>query len=122
MRGLAIAALACFLVGPIAAPALAGYGAFAFDEKSGKYGHSANEQTQKRADEAALKVCGSDACKVVFPVGPGSCGALATAETGNAWGGAVKQTGDAAKLAAIENCQKRTSTQCKVRQSECNKR
>src|SRR5258707_13352193 len=70
-----------------AAPAFAGYGAVAFDEKSAKYGFAWNEDTQKRADEAALQACNSDACKVVIPEPPRRCAAFATGEKGSAWGG-----------------------------------
>jgi uncharacterized protein DUF4189 len=104
-----------------AAPAFAGYGAVAFDEKAAKYGFAWNEDTQKRADEAALQACNSADCKVVIPVPPRRCAALATGEKGNAWGGHVDTSRDAAKLRAIENCQKRTSGKCVLRGSDCNR-
>jgi Domain of unknown function (DUF4189) len=115
---------ACFsalLVSVAAAPAFAGYGAVAFDEKSAKYGFGWNEDTQKRADEAAIQACNSEACKVVIPVGPRKCAALATGEKGNAWGGHVDSTRDAAKLRALENCQKHTTGKCVLRGSDCNR-
>ena len=48
--------------------ALAGHGALAVgvDETTVKYGLSSNEETQKKAEDAALKECGSDKCKIVF--------------------------------------------------------
>jgi hypothetical protein len=104
-----------------AAPAFAGYGAVAFDEKTAKYGFGWNEDTQKRADEAALQACNSADCKVVIPVPPRRCAALATGEKGSAWGGNVGSTRDAAKLRALENCQKRTSGKCVLRGSDCNR-
>lgn len=104
-----------------AAPAFAGYGAVAFDEKTAKYGFGWNEDTQKRADEAALQACNSADCKVVIPVPPRRCAALATGEKGNAWGGNVNATRDAAKLRALENCQKRASGKCVLRGSDCNR-
>ncbi len=104
-----------------AAPAFAGYGAVAFDEKTAKYGFGWNEDTQKRADEAALQACNSEGCKVVIPVPPRRCAALATGEKGSAWGGNVGATRDAAKLRALENCQKRTSGKCVLRGSDCNR-
>jgi len=103
------------------APALAGFGAFAYDAATGKYGFSWNEQDQRQADAAALKGCVAEGCKVVFRVGPKHCGAIAITEDGKVWGGADRDRKDAAELAAIENCQKRTSGQCKVRGSECNR-
>src|SRR3954470_4545240 len=42
------------------------YGAFAHDDTSGRYGASWNQNSQARADEAALKGCASEYCKVVF--------------------------------------------------------
>ena len=115
------AGLSALLVSAAAAPAFAGYGAVAFDEKTAKYGFGWNEDTQKRADEAALQACNSEGCKVVFPVPPRRCGALATSEKGNAWGGHVDSTRDAAKLRALEICQKHTTTKCVLRGSDCNR-
>jgi hypothetical protein len=115
---------ACFsalLVTVAAAPAFAGYGAVAFDEKTAKYGFGWNEDTQKRADEAAMQACNSEACKVVIPVPPRKCAAFATGEKGNAWGGGVDGARDRAKLRALENCQKRTSGKCVIRGSDCNR-
>ena len=105
----------------LAAPAFAGYGAVAFDEKAAKYGFAWNEDTQKRADEAAIQACNSEGCKVVIPVPPRKCAAFATAEKGNAWGGNVNVARDKAKLSALEGCQKRTSGKCILRGSDCNR-
>jgi hypothetical protein len=44
-------------------PALAGYGAFAHDEATGKYGFSWNEANQKQAEDAAIKSCNTTGCK-----------------------------------------------------------
>jgi len=73
------------------------------------------------ADEAALKGCASEQCKIVFRTGPKECGAIAMNDDGKIWGGAKRPTRDAAELAAMNNCQKRTGGQCKVRANECNK-
>lgn len=104
-----------------ATPAFAAYGAFAHDESTGKYGFSWNEKSQNEADQAALKGCASDKCKVVFRTAAGQCGAIALNPDGKVWGGAKRPKRDAAELAAIENCQKRTPGQCKVRGAECNR-
>src|SRR5580704_9126163 len=69
-----------------AAPAVAGYGALAHDDETQKYGLSANEDTQTKADEVALKECGGGKCKIVFQTRPRECGAIATAESGTGWG------------------------------------
>jgi hypothetical protein len=104
-----------------ARPALAAYGAFAYDEGARKFGYSHDEASQKAADAAALKGCASGGCRIVFRTGPRECGALASGETGTAWGGAAKPTLDAAKLSALENCQKRASGKCTLQASECNR-
>jgi Domain of unknown function (DUF4189) len=115
------ACISALLVSVAAAPAFAGFGAVAFDEKAAKYGFAWNEDTQKRADEAAIQACNSEACKVVIPVGPRKCAAFATAEKGSAWGGNVDVARDKAKLRALEGCQKRTSGKCVLRGSDCNR-
>jgi hypothetical protein len=123
MRHRGIFAAATALVGVLASasPGRAEFGAFAYDLATGKYGFSWNEKDQKIADTAALKGCVVDGCKIVFRIGPKRCGAIAINESGKVWGGADRDQKAAAELAAIENCQKRTSDQCKVRGSECNR-
>ena len=117
----AASVVAAIFVLSAASPAWAGYGAVAVDEKTSKYVSGWNEDTQKRAEEAAMQACNSEGCKIAFRVPPRRCGALATAEKGNAWGGHVDGTRDKAKLGAIENCQKRTAGKCVLRGSECNR-
>jgi len=123
MQRVGIFAVAAVVVGLVtgAGPAFAEYGAFAYEAATGKYGLSWNERDQRRADDAALKGCAAGNCKIVFRTGPKECGAIAMSETGKVWGGAKRDRRAAAELAAIENCQKRTSGQCKVRGSECNR-
>ncbi len=104
-----------------AAPALAEYGALARDNATGKFGLSWGKATQGQADEAATKDCGESSCKTVFRTRAHQCGAIATPEKGKAWGAAYKSTRDAASLAAINDCQKHTSEQCKLRASGCNR-
>jgi hypothetical protein len=113
--------IAAFLVSAAAGPAFAGYGALARDDSSGKYGLSANEETQTKADDVAMKICGGDKCKVEFRTVTKECGAIATAESGNAWGGGKHRERARAELAALQNCQKHTKSQCKVRGAECNR-
>jgi hypothetical protein len=96
------------------------YGAIAWDEASGKRGASWHEPTAKRAAEAAVSECGASGCKVVTRVGPGMCGALAASEDGKKVGAAERKTRDAARVAALANCPK-TSGECTIRVSECNK-
>lgn len=109
------------LVGGIA-PARAAVGAFAYDEASGRYGASWNEATEKQAEEAALKSCASEKCKVVFRTRAGECGAIAATADGKAWGGATRPRREEAEKAATANCEKRPGAagKCKVKVAKCN--
>jgi hypothetical protein len=103
--------------------ARAEYGAIAYDQGSGRYGFAWNKGTQRQATDTAMKDCGSDKCKLI-PVPGGKCGALATSadeKESNAWGVSIRERKPDAELAAIQNCQKRTSGQCKIKGSECNR-
>jgi hypothetical protein len=124
MRGATLSAAgfaAALFVLASSAPAFAGYGALAFDESSRKYGLSSNEDTQGKADDVAMKECGSDKCKIVFRTVARQCGAIAMADTGTGWGGAKRTNRAAVELAAIQDCQKHTKGQCKVKSAECNR-
>jgi hypothetical protein len=101
--------------------AVAGYGAIAWDRGTGKYGVSWNQPTPQRAMEAALGECGASDCKVVGKVGPRMCGALATTEDGKHAGAAWRKDRDAARVAALKNCQKDQAGECIVRATDCNK-
>ena len=115
------ATAALMLSSGTAVPAQAQYGAIAYDQMSGSYGSSSNEPSAARANEVALKNCASAECRV-HSVEPHGCGALAKSETDKAWGGADRETLDAAKHDAVEHCQGHTSTgHCKVVVSACNK-
>ncbi|HEV2337020.1 MAG TPA: DUF4189 domain-containing protein [Stellaceae bacterium] len=103
-----------------AAPAEAGYGAIAYDQNSGKEGASFDQPGPARANELALQACASPECRV-HSVEPKGCGALATSDTDQAWGGADRETLDAAKRDAVAHCQTHTATGiCAVRVSGCN--
>jgi len=117
------AGFSALLMTAAALPAYAGYGALAHDDASGKYGLSWDKATQRQADELAMKDCVESSCKIIFRTKARQCGAIATAEKpgSSAWGGSVKPTRDAAALAAMNDCQKHTSGQCKVRASGCNR-
>ena len=115
------AAFAMIAVIAGAGPAFAAYGAFAYDEGARKFGYSHDEATQKAADAAALKGCASSACKVIFHTGPQQCGAIAMSDGDKAWGAAYRDRRDAAELGAMQDCQKHTSGQCKVKASVCNR-
>lgn len=111
------------LMGTVAlsAPASAGYGAVAQDRASGKAGWAWNQPTQQRANEAAMSQCGASGCKVLMRVGPRECGAFAATEDGKVWGASARKSMDAARLAALANCQKAKRGECVVKTSDCNK-
>ena len=104
-----------------AIPAFAGYGAFAWDRGTGKYGVSWNQSTSKRAEEVALGECGASGCKVVAKIGPAMCGALATTADGKHAGAAWRKDREAARLAALKSCDKDQTGECFVRATDCNK-
>lgn len=120
-RSLLLALATCAVLAGAAMPAFAEFGAFARDEASSKLGLSWGKETQKQADEAAMKDCGETSCKIVFRTRSHQCSAVATAEEGKAWGASFRNTKDAAQLAAMTDCQKRVKGQCKVRASGCNR-
>lgn len=102
-------------------PAHAEYGAIAYDQTTGSYGASSNEPTAARAQELALKNCGTPGCQA-HSVEPHGCGALAKSDADKAWGGADRETLDAARREAVEHCQTHTSTgHCKVVTTACNR-
>ena len=102
-------------------PASAGYGAIAWDKGTGKYGASWNQPTGKRAEEVALGECGASGCEVVAKVGPKMCGALATTEDRKQAGTAWRKDREAARLAAVKNCDNDKAGECVVRTTDCNK-
>jgi Domain of unknown function (DUF4189) len=103
-----------------AEPALAQYGAIAWDKETGKYGASWNKETQKGADEVALSDCGASGCRIVRRVAPKMCGALALSADGKMAGAAFRKDRDAARVAALAACPKKAG-ECTVRVTECNK-
>ena len=102
-------------------PAVADYGAVAYDQTTRKQGVAWSEDTQQRANQLAMRECGSEQCKVRFGVPPGMCGAFATPDAGPAWGGAVKKSLDDARFAAMRNCQKNANRKCTLRENKCTK-
>lgn len=117
-----VIALAALVFAPVsAAPAFAGYGAIAWDKETGKSGWIFNQPTADKAAETALSKCGASGCRVIIHTDPKRCAAIATIENGKAAGAAARSTVDAARLAALTQCQKRKAGDCVVRASDCNK-
>jgi hypothetical protein len=104
-----------------ASSARAEYGAIAWDRETGKYGASWNQPSPQKAAEAALGDCGASGCKVIIRTRQATCAALATTENGKYAGGASRRDRDAARLAALKNCQKGNAGECTVRVTDCNK-
>jgi hypothetical protein len=124
MRRATLAAAALLGLGSVqlaAVPALAEYGAIAWDKETGKVGSSWNETTAQRAAEKARSECGATGCKVVIRPGRRECAALATTENGKYAGGAARKDRDSARLAALANCKKGNAGECTVRVTDCNK-
>ena len=115
----AVLGFGSILIAPI--PAAAEYGAIAWDRESGKYGASWNQGSQKGADEKALSDCGATGCKVIIRTRRAMCAALATNDSGKYAGGAARGDRDAARLAALKQCQKGNAGECTVRVTDCNK-
>jgi hypothetical protein len=124
MRRATFAAAALLGLGVVlltSVPALAGYGAIAWDRETGKYGASWNQDTPQRAAEVALGDCGATGCKVIIRTRQAMCAALATNESGKYAGGAARRDREAARLAALKGCQKGKAGECIVRVTDCNK-
>jgi tetratricopeptide (TPR) repeat protein len=109
------------LLRPPSSPgARGGFGAIAYSVYTGKHAFVSAQKTQKEAEAFALEACGTG-CKIIMPLNSGLCAALAVAKDDNTvWGGATRPTVDAARLAALGNCQKRTTSQCLVLEAMCN--
>jgi clan AA aspartic protease (TIGR02281 family) len=105
---------------PSSIPASGFYGAIAWDKDTGKYGASWNQDTQKGADQVALSDCGVTSCKIVIRTSRAMCAALATNDSGKYAGGASRRDRDAARLAALANCQKGNVGDCIIRMTACN--
>jgi hypothetical protein len=124
MRRAPLAVIALLLFGATvlqAVPAVAGYGAIAWDKETVRSGWSFDQSTAAKAKEVALSQCGTSGCKVVMESAAKQCSALATTQDRKHIGAAWRKTQDAARLAAIANCGRATSSECVVRFSMCNK-
>jgi hypothetical protein len=117
---LAIGVAVLASIGPGLRPALAQYGAIAYDVSNGRWGATWNHRTPADAQADALRDCNSASCEIRLSTGPRQCGALATTENRLGWGTALRPSRDAAQLGAMENCQKYNSGQCFVRVWDCN--
>jgi hypothetical protein len=104
---------------PMAASA-AEWGAIAYDAHTGRIGYSWHGTGVEIAKAAALKACGTAGCAIVIDIGPGLCGALATAPNPTGWGAASRSTRANAELGAMADCEKANHGVCKVQNSDCN--
>jgi Domain of unknown function (DUF4189) len=69
----------------------------------------------------ALSECGASGCKVIMRTGRRECAALATNEAGKYAGAARRKDREAARLAALKDCDKGKAGECIVRVTDCNK-
>jgi hypothetical protein len=104
-----------------AGPALAQYGAIAYDSANCAWGDSWNYPNQEAANTRALADCKGPGCRVVAKIGPHFCAALAATANCKGWGWASRPTRDAAALGAMQECQHYNAGQCAVRASDCNR-
>ena len=115
----AVLALGAGLLGSL--PAYADFGAIAYDAASGKRGWSIHEATPEQAAQAAISKCGASDCKVVIRIAPHRCGAVAGVEGKKIIGASARNTKDAARAAALADCQKRASGDCIIQFSDCDR-
>ena len=104
-----------------ATPALAAYGAIAWERGTGRQGWSWDQTTPQKAAELALSACGASGCKVIIHTGAGQCAALAATANGKFIGASARKTESAARIAALTDCQKGKAGDCVVKVSHCNK-
>ena len=104
-----------------ATPALAAFGAIAWERGTGRQGWSWDQTTPQKAAELALSACGASGCKVIIHTGGGQCAALAATANGKFIGASARKTEPAARIAALADCQKGKAGDCVVKVSHCNK-
>ena len=103
------------------APAMADFGAIAYDQRNCAVGRSWHYDNPSHARDVALAECGHRDCRVILEVGPGQCGAIAVTPDCHGYGWAKRDSRDGARLAAMENCQHYNAGQCSVRTVDCNR-
>jgi hypothetical protein len=104
-----------------AGPALADFGAIAYDEHNCAVGRSWHYETPRRAADVALAECSHPGCRVVLEVGPAQCGAIAITNDCHGFGWAKRDNRDAAQLSALQNCQHYNAGQCTIKTVDCNR-
>jgi hypothetical protein len=116
------AMLAAFLgVLASAAPAFADFGAIAYDQHNCAFGRSWHYESPRHAADVAIAECNHPGCKVVLEVGSGQCGALAITNDCHGYGWSTRPSRDAARLGALESCQRYNAGQCTVKVVDCNR-
>jgi hypothetical protein len=120
MRRFVLAAIAAAGLAS-ASPALAQYGAIAYDTANCAWGDSWNFPNQAAADQKALAECKHPGCKVMTQIGPHQCGALAATPDCHGWGWATRPSRAAAELGAMQECQGHNAGQCAVKLGDCDR-
>ena len=121
-RALRLAIAAAALASCAAAhPALAQYGAIAYDTTNCAWGDSWNYANQAEANAKAIAECKHPGCRVVAQIGPHQCGALAATADCHGWGWFRGPSRDGASLGAMKECQKYNAGQCTVKSNDCDR-
>jgi hypothetical protein len=96
------------------------YGAIAVNKTTGSAAITANYQTQKSANTAAVDKCGPIGCETVLEFGSFKCAALARATNKPIFGWASDGSRSDAKSMAINQCTQLGGLGCAVILDECN--
>jgi hypothetical protein len=105
-----------------AAPALADFGAIAYDRTNCAWGRSWNYADQPGADARAMSECvaGGSNCQVVARVGPQLCGAVAATDSCSGYGWATRSNTSEAESVAMEQCRSyNPSLSCSIKVTVC---
>jgi|SRR5579863_910353 len=117
-----IAATALAGVFVSAAPALADFGAIAYDRTNCAWGRSWNYPGQAGADARAMAECaaGGSNCQVVAQMGPGECGAVAATPSCSGYGWATRPSVNDAQIVALEQCRNyNPGLSCTIKATVC---
>lgn len=103
-------------------PALADFGAIAYDRNNCAWGRSWHFESPRHAAQIALNECGHPGCRVVLEVGSGQCGALAATDNCRGFGYAARYSRREAQEAAMANCRSYNGPGvCTIRVVDCNR-
>ena len=96
------------------------YGAIAYSPDSGDRGYSRNYGSRGEAESKAMRECGKNDCEIAAWF-YNSCGALATDDDEEAWGGAQGADESKAQQNALARCTREGGKNCKVVATACSR-